>query len=115
MENSKKERKINIKIKLLGQKKLGRRTKEEIPKRQEEGKENAPLFSTKRNLRCICFVERVKTRSERRNTAILRYGRGRKVVPETDRTTEERRQMPTTYMSQTESETSGMTAGLFLF
>ena len=33
----------------------------------------------------ICIVERVKERSERGNTASLRYGRGGKRIPETDR------------------------------
>ena len=64
---------------------------------QEEGKKDAPVqdWKLKTSRKRICIVERVKKRPEGRNTATLRYGRGQKSVPETDRKTEKGWQMST--------------------
>ena len=102
--NGRKKRKKNLMIEGGKAKQTGRR------------RENAPVqdrkLKTKRKL--ICFVERVKKRSERRNTVTLRYGRGRKIVPETDRKTQ-KKMTDVDLMMQTESETSGKTEELFQF
>ena len=90
------KRKKNIKKKEK-KKYLSEDRRRKSQNRQEEGKKDAPVqdWKLKTWRKLVCFVERVKKRSEGRNTATLRYGSGRKSVPETNRKTEKGWQMST--------------------